>query len=75
MYEVPHKLEGEEIIFGYWKCVDCNSVNVGEMENGEIICADCDKEVLGMWKQSPYNKGGIRTKHNFPLVKRLGLDK
>ena len=55
-----------------WKCVDCDSLNVGEMEDGEMICADCEEEVLGIWKEY---KGGMITNHNYPMVKRLGLDK
>ena len=54
-----------------WKCIDCNGISVGEMEDGEMMCADCDEEVLGIWKEY---KGGMMTSHNFPMVKRLGLD-
>ena len=56
---------------GKWKCVDCDGINVGEMEDGEMMCADCDEEVLGIWKEY---KGGMMTSHNYPMVKRLGLD-
>mgnify|MGYP003145916751 FL=1 len=54
-----------------WKCIDCDSINVGEMEDGEMVCIDCDEEVLGIWKEY---KGGMMTSHNYPMVKRLGLD-